>query len=718
MKKLKILLADDEETILRLYDQILSRESSSIELASEIDDCGSKSFSDHNNEEALEPLNPSYELTLCRQGLEAVEAVQAAEAANDPFAIAFLDVRMPPGPDGIWTAENIRAICPDTQIVIVTGYSDIDPSDIERRVPPVDRLLYIQKPFHPFEIRQYAATLSARWMAEKKMRRMNEQLESIVDRRTSELKKANLKLEHQATHDSLTELLNRKAIFSALDRELSRMRRTGEPVSLIMADLDHFKLVNDRYGHKAGDDVLIEAAYFDQLSVRNTARKLKLHSPSSFRFERNIDSANLDWASRRVCDLILEIAGGELLDGCLDVGENPASPEPITLRLSQLKRLLGIEIPNDFVAPTLEKLGLKIETSSVESITAVPPSWRKDLTREVDLVEEVGRIYGFEKIPDDINVPMAASYRPKTDRVIDKVRAVLTGAGFDEAVTASLVPEPWSDAFTPWTSAPPLISSQPMLGVLEEYSQNIGAVNLLRRSLIPSLMEVHRINEYRFNSDVNLFEIAKVYLPVGDNQIPDQPTKLALISERGFFAVKGVIETLVHNINSATTLAVRECDHDLLDQSQSGELRIGEEVLGWIGAASNSAKKLFGLRSDVTVVELDLALLEQQAVLIPRHVNQSSFPPVTRDFNFIVENAIRWSDLESTVRTACGPLLESVQYRETFRDEKRDGPNKKRLLLSIVLRSEDSTLTGQEAEEICNSIIASCAAKHSAALVG
>ena len=260
MKKLKILLADDEETILKLYDQILSRESSSIELASVIDDRGSKSFSDHNNEEALEPLNPSYELTLCRQGLEAVEAVQAAEAANDPFAIAFLDVRMPPGPDGIWTAENIRTICPDTQIVIVTGYSDIDPIDIERRVPPVDRLLYIQKPFHPFEIRQYAATLSARWMAEKKMRKMNEQLESIVDRRTSELIKANLKLEHQATHDSLTELLNRKAIFSALDRELSRMRRTGEPVSLIMADLDHFKLVNDRYGHKAGDDVLIEAA--------------------------------------------------------------------------------------------------------------------------------------------------------------------------------------------------------------------------------------------------------------------------------------------------------------------------------------------------------------------------------------------------------------------------------------------------------------------------
>ena len=147
-------------------------------------------------------------------------------------------------------------------------------------------------------------------------------------------------------------------------------------------------------------DVLIESAYFEQLSVRRTARKLKLHSPSSFRFERDIDSANLDWASRRVCDIILEIAGGELYEGVVDVGDRPKNLEPVTLRFSQLKRLLGIEIPKDLVPGILTKLGLTIESSTDESITATPPSWRKDLTREADLVEEVGRIYGFDKIPD------------------------------------------------------------------------------------------------------------------------------------------------------------------------------------------------------------------------------------------------------------------------------------------------------------------------------
>ncbi len=465
-------------------------------------------------------------------------------------------------------------------------------------------------------------------------------------------------------------------------------------------------------------DVLIEAAYFDPLTIRSAARKLKLHSPSSFRFERNIDSENLDWASRRVCELILESAGGELLEGVIDVGSPPPSRESINLRYRQLQRLLGIEIPIDFVAPTLEKLGLVIESSDENSVTAIAPSWRKDLTRDVDLVEEVGRIYGFEKIPDDVNVPMSASYRPKADRVVDKVRNVLTAAGFDEAVTPSLVPQPWSDAFTPWCDSPPLISSQPMLGVLEEYSHNIGTVNLLRRSLVPSLLEVRRINDYRSNVNVNLFETAKVYLPSDGNAIPDQPMKLALVSHRDFFAVKGVVEALVRELNPLAAVEVKKCDEALLDASQSGEFWLGEQRLGWIGSVSESAKKQFGLRSAAVVVEVDLRVLEHQTQLIACHANQSPFPPVSRDFNFIMDDEVRWASLEATIRSESGPLLESVRYLETFRDETRDGPGKKRVLFSVVFRSNEATLTGAQAEELCNRIIANCTNAHEATLVG
>lgn len=470
-------------------------------------------------------------------------------------------------------------------------------------------------------------------------------------------------------------------------------------------------------------DVLLEAAHFDPLSVRNTARSLNLHSPSSFRFERNIDSANIDWASRRCCELILASAGGELLDGMIDVGEEPTVGKPVTLRFNQLQRILGTEVPADVAVATLKALGLSIEKSDAESVTAIAPSWRKDLTREVDLIEEVGRIYGYDKVPDDAPVPMAASHRPAADRVLDRIRHVLTAAGFDECVTASLVPQPWSEAFSPWTDLPPLQSSQPMLGVLEKSSQNIGAVDLLRRSLVPSLIEVRRINQDRSNDEAELFETSKVYLPLLRNEIPDQPTKVAIASGRPYSDIKGIVETLVSFIAPQSSLVLKtdaETTPNLLDISRSGELLLSiggkETLLGWLGEISASAKKQFGLRTDTTVCEIDLGVLAATAVLIVQHENQSVFPPVTRDFNFIVENAIHWSDLETTVRSAAGSLLENVIYRETFRDEKKDGPDKKRLLLSVVLRSSDETLTGDQADEVSQRIIDRCQSQHAAAL--
>lgn len=465
-------------------------------------------------------------------------------------------------------------------------------------------------------------------------------------------------------------------------------------------------------------DVLIESAWFAPLSVRKTARRLTLHSPSSFRFERNVDATQLDWASRRCCELILECAGGELLDGVAEAGSDPVATEPVTLRHGQLSRILGIEIPADYIPTTLKGLGMEVTETSAESTTANPPSWRKDLTREVDLVEEVGRIYGFDKVPDNASVPMAASTRPKADRVLDRIRDVLTSAGFDEAVTASLVPEKWSDAYSPWSDQPPLTSSQPMLGVLEKASQNIGTVNLLRRSLVPNLLEVRRINEYRSNGDVDVFETAKVYLTDPKGGIPAQPPKLAIASGCDYAAMKGLVESLVEYLSPATAIVVEDCDDALLDRDRSAKLTIDGQLLGWVGEVSKSGRKTFGLRSGSSVAELDIALLESLAVLVPQHVNQSTFPPVSRDFNFIVNDDVSWASLEQTVRGAAGQLLESCEYRETFRDAKRDGPGKKRLLLSVVLRSDDVTLTGEEADAVSTRIIEQCQKDVEAALVG
>ena len=258
-KPAKVLVVDDDAVLLELYQSILNHKSLTFfpETIDHVkENPGRESGGRDISAESPEPL---YELTLCNNGPEAVEAVRASDADQNLFSMAFIDIRMPEH-NGIWTAENVRAISPHTQIVMVTGFDDIDPVEIEKRVPPPDRLLYLQKPFHPYEIRQFASTLAARWKAEKLTQALNQNLESMVEMRTAELRKAYRQLEYQASHDSLTELLNRRAIFDVLRREISRIKRTSKPITLILADIDHFKNINDTYGHNMGDAVLVETA--------------------------------------------------------------------------------------------------------------------------------------------------------------------------------------------------------------------------------------------------------------------------------------------------------------------------------------------------------------------------------------------------------------------------------------------------------------------------
>ena len=184
--KFRILVVDDEQPILDAYRQILAPSCSTDDAESQADAMAARLFDNHTAAES----KPLFELVTCRQAEDAVKEVLAAIKSNRSFAVAFIDVRMPPGHDGVWAAEKIRAIDPNIQIVIVTGYSDIDPSEISQHVPPEDKLLYIQKPFHNCEIRQLAATLIAKWKVEAELVKHNEYLEELVKQRTCELVEA------------------------------------------------------------------------------------------------------------------------------------------------------------------------------------------------------------------------------------------------------------------------------------------------------------------------------------------------------------------------------------------------------------------------------------------------------------------------------------------------------------------------------------------------
>jgi diguanylate cyclase (GGDEF)-like protein len=230
---ISVLVVDDDAAVQSAYRKVLDQEAVCTEDAA-IQELRSKLFQDITTPTAAraatkDPLR--FSLTLCSSAAEAVAAVKLSVLDGKPFALAFLDMRMPPGRDGAWAAEQIRQLDPDIQIILCTAYTDIDPADVSRRVPPEDRLFYLAKPFHPHEVRQLASALGHRWHAERSLIRL-------------------------AYFDPLTTLPNRELFRNRLTAVLAEAAPQSHAVGLLYLDLDNFKRINDTLGHAVGDELL------------------------------------------------------------------------------------------------------------------------------------------------------------------------------------------------------------------------------------------------------------------------------------------------------------------------------------------------------------------------------------------------------------------------------------------------------------------------------
>ncbi len=456
-------------------------------------------------------------------------------------------------------------------------------------------------------------------------------------------------------------------------------------------------------------NVLIEAASFAPLSIRSTARKLDLHSPSSYRFERALDPKGPEWASRRCCELILELAGGELLSGAVIAGPTPPAMGPeITLRFARFRKVLGIDIPVDAAVRILGQLGVQlVGQPTADSARFLAPSYRRDLTREIDLIEEVARLYGYDKLPQDIAVPLCTSAKSLRERVVERVGETLTAAGYFEAITSSFTSDAERQLFQP-------LGEQPALAV--EHSSR-RAENQLRQSLVPSLLASRRANERQGNFSAQLFEVAKVFLKA-DPSMPErqaEPWRIGLVTGRSYLDLKGVVQLLAQRISPQSKLTVRPSNIAQFTPGRGAEVLLDDRVWGWMGELDRSASDAADLRDAVCVAELDLAEVEAIAEFVPRAEKLPEHPGMTRDLNFVLDEPVEWSSLEIIVRKAAGPLLEAVSFGGQYRG-KQLGDDKKSYVVSMIFRAADRTLTSEEVDAAQKAVIAACETQLQAAL--
>ncbi len=451
-------------------------------------------------------------------------------------------------------------------------------------------------------------------------------------------------------------------------------------------------------------DVLLESAFFDARLIRQGARQLGMHTEASARFERGADWDMPDRASERAAALIAELAGGQVAPGVIDVWPGKSQRPTVRLRPARAASLLALPVDGASCRAILERLGCEVDDDNKDSLSVVVPSFRPDLEREIDLVEEVGRIHGYQHVAasEQIRGPLPGIAGGQYDAQ-RRLRQALTGLGLDEAITSSIIADSWAERAGPVGCR---LANPPADGV-----------SCMRNSLLPGLLDVARRNLRQRAPGVALFEVGRVFLAAdgeGVDHIEDWRVAGVLSGQTSpsswrathrpadFLDLKGILEGLMTGV---LDVAFDPTETPLLRRGHSARVLVEGAAVGTIGQVDAALADSFSLTRDTYIFELACdPLFGAWAARGTAYQPLPKFPPIERDLAIVLGDQVPSGRVADEIRSVAPDLVDDVRLFDVYSGDQVEA-GKRSLAFSLCLRSPDRTLEDRDADGVVERVL-------------
>ena len=465
-------------------------------------------------------------------------------------------------------------------------------------------------------------------------------------------------------------------------------------------------------------NVLLESAYFENIGIRKTSRLVGLRSDSSIRFEKGTDVNGVIFAVNRAACLLQELADGEVVAGVADCYPQPVAEKQVLLRPARVNYLLGTELSTEQVADHISSLGMPYENQSGDLLVRVP-SYRPDISQEVDLIEEVARLHGYENIPAQLPCGMATQGRlTELQRFRDRL-SVIMAASFYEAITYSFVSARHFDLLR----LPP---DSPLREVVVLSNPLSEEQSIMRTLMLPGLLETVSRNLARKNSNLSFFEIGSVFYPRPPGQ-PQEVLKVAAVAagrteagwlksdfEMDFYYLKGIVENLFTSLG-IQGVEWKECQDPSYHPGRSAWLINGAAVIGVLGEIHPVVRQNFDIKPRVCAMELDVIQMFELSRLKVMKQSIPRYPAVERDLAIVVREDLQAAEAENIIRQRGGELLRNVAIFDVYTGE-QVAAGSKSLAYKMTFQSADRTLTEAEVNGLMEDIRSALCAELQAAV--